>query len=790
MIRRIALTSALVILVAAGATVHGALRLSLPVRDGVHSLAGLADRVRIRFDETGAPHIEAARRDDAFAALGYVTAGDRLFQMDLLRRKSAGRLAEIFGPGLVASDRFSRTMDFPTLADAILASLPAEQKSALDAYARGVARAMSDALVKPWEFLALGYDPEPWSAHDSVLVALTFADMSATIERERAATVMRAALPETVVDFLTPESDCYNEALAPRAPARCAADAHPPQELWPLMRASAEPAPHDAPIIRPSASKGSNAWAVSRAKSADGRAILASDMHLSLEQPNVWYRAHLTYGGVTIEGLTYPGTPIVVAGSNGRVAWGLTNLDGDLTDLVRLRRADGTKYLTAEGPRDFTTRRERIGVRGEADRLIDVRDTVFGPVLPEPLLGGEVALRWTMLDPQATNFDLMNMDRAADVRSALRLLQGAGVPPLNAVVADASGSIGWTIMGRIPKRRGFSGRFAEYWDDGRSGWDGYFSGEELPVRVDPPEGFIASANQRMLGAGDFAPEIGHDYSGGFRAWRIAERLRASGSIVEADMGALQLDTSGDYYNYDRDVALEVLRAADRDAEMDDLIRALESWDGRAETDSRGLPLLLEFRASLADELLAPIFETCRALDPGFRYVWSNVDTPLRKMIDARRAADGSSGAWRALVLGALKRAAARVTAASGARPIADVRWGEVNRVAMAHPLAAASPLLASSANMPSAPLAGCPQCVRFSAPAEGNGLGANARLVVSPGHEHDGLLQMAGGQSGQIASPHYADQQSDWVAGHSRPLRPRRMASELVLMPEAHRGGE
>ena len=248
MIRRAALASAAIVAIIAGATIYGALRLPLPVRDGVHPLAGLVERVRIRFDEAGAPHIEAASRDDAFAALGYVTAGDRLFQMDLLRRKSAGRLAEVFGPGLLASDRFSRTMNFPSIADAILAALPAGQKSALEAYARGVDRAMKDAIVRPWEFLALGYDPEPWSARDSVLVALTFADMSATIERERAATVMRAALPEAVTDFLTPESDCYNEALAPRAPARCADGAHPPQALWPLLRASAERSP--APMMR------------------------------------------------------------------------------------------------------------------------------------------------------------------------------------------------------------------------------------------------------------------------------------------------------------------------------------------------------------------------------------------------------------------------------------------------------------------------------------------------------------------------------------------------------------
>jgi penicillin amidase len=786
---RAATMAAAILALAAAATVFGALRLALPVRHGTHVLPGLAESVRIRFDEAGAPHIAAANREDAFAALGYVTAGDRLFQMDLLRRKSAGRLAEIFGPALLESDRFARTMNFDRLADAILERLPADQKRALEAYARGVERAMRDFVVKPFEFLALAYEPDPWRPRDSILVALTFAEMSASIESERAATVMRAVLPSAVVDFLTPESDCYNEALAPRSPERCAAGARPPEELRPLLRAGG--ASRGAAIFGAAASRGSNAWAVSRARTADGRAILASDMHLVLEQPNVWYRAHLAYGAVAIEGLTYPGAPLVVVGSNGRVAWGLTNLDGDLTDLVRLRPAgdDATKYATAQGPRDYSIRREQIRVRGREDARVEIKETVFGPVLPEPLLGGETALRWTMLDPAATNLDLMNMDRAADVRGALRILQGAGVPPLNAVVADASGSIGWTIMGTIPKRRGFSGRFAEFWDEGGVGWDGYFSPQDLPVVVDPPEGFIVSANQRMLGAADFAPEIGHDYSGGFRAWRIAERLRASASVVEADMGALQLDSSAEYYRHDRDVALEALRASKTaDPEAADLLRALEGFDGRAETDSLGLRLVLEFRSALAEATLAPLLERCRALEPQFRYVWSNADTPLRAMIDALRS-DAAGDEWNALVVDALRRAAARLRAASGAASVADVLWGEENRVEMAHPLSGASSLVAPLLDMPKAEVAGCPHCVRYHAVSHGgNSLGANARLVASPGHEEDGLLQMAGGQSGQPASPHYADLQADWVAGRWRALRARSFESELALEPA--RGGD
>ncbi|WP_159731825.1 penicillin acylase family protein, partial [Methylosinus sp. Ce-a6] len=631
---------AIIALAAAAGAVYGLLRLPLHSDSGPRAIPGLRGAVEVTFDAIGEPHITAGNREDAYAALGYATARDRLFQMDLMRRKTGGRLAELFGEALVKEDKWSRVMGFEQLAREILRQLPPGQQAVLTSYAAGVNQAMKDAPAWPWEFIVLGYAPEPWRREDSILVALGLADLSYSVDQERTASVMRAALPPSVVEFLTPESDCYNESLAPRGPERCVSDTLPARELELLLRGH-ERAERDVALIRGRrAPQGSNGWVVGPSKTRDGRAILANDMHLSLGLPNIWYRADLAYGPSRIEGLTLPGLPLVIAGANGRVAWGLTSVEGDFADLVRLRpdADDSSKYRTPDGAREFSARLERVRVRGAGDIELRVEETVWGPVLPQPLLGDKVALRWTMLDPTATNLALIDMDRVATVNEALPVLRSAGVPPLNALLADSSGSIAWTFMGKFPKRRGLVGLFSEFWDDGRVGWDDYYSPQELPSVIDPASGFIVNANHRMLAAADFAAKIGHDYSGGFRAWRISQKLRGMSRVDERDMAELQLDTTTEFYDYYRKAARRSLEATKGEGveETAALIRALEAWDGRAEAQSFGLPLLVEFRKALIEALLSPILARCRALDRDFAYDWANVDEPIRQIIESGR----------------------------------------------------------------------------------------------------------------------------------------------------------
>lgn len=774
----------LLILVPAG--LIGSIWLPLPAEDGSHVVPGLKQPVAVDFDALGIPRLNASSRIDAFAALGYVTARDRLFQMDLLRRKAAGRLAEIFGADLVTTDQWHRIMGFSSLANAIIARLPEKHRAVLLSYSAGINQAIKDARILPVEFNFLGYRPELWRPEDSILVVLGMQEeLSYDDSKERIATTMERALPPEVVEFLTPESDCYNEKLAPRSPIRCNADAVPFKELEGLVEEHR--GEHISGLTRgPEMPHGSNGWVVAPRKTRDGRAIMSNDMHLELAVPNIWYRAELNYETVHLAGLTLPGVPMLITGSNGKVAWGFTSVEGDFTDLVRIEKDanDVTKYHTRDGNRSYLTRTESIAVRGGPSVTLQVRETIWGPVLPETLLGGEVALHWTALDANTTNLGIMDMDQAATVHAGLSLFRNAGGPPLNVLLADSSGNIAWTIMGKLPKRFGTSGLFSESWADGKRGWHGYFSPDELPSLINPPSGFLVNTNQNMLSAAQFAPAIGHDFSGGYRAWRVTEQLRLLSQVDEGDMLSLQLDTASEFYRYYQTVALRALNALDgEESSLGALRRYLNAWDGRAEVDSLGLPLLVEFRQMLVDTILSPIVARCREVDPAFAYYWNGLDGPVQRIIESRRPEllpdPDIYRDWPGLIRSLLVKSSQHLVEKYGVDSIERLNWGKVSVVEMKHPLAGSASIVGPFLNMPRLPLAGCIQCVRFSHESAG----ANSRMIVAPGREADGILEMAGGQSGQPGSSHYADQEASWVAGKPNPFLVQAAQHSMILKP-------
>lgn len=725
---------------------------------------GLAAGVTVGFDERGVPTIEAGSRLDAIRGLGYVTARDRLFQMDLLRRRSAGRLAEILGAALVPADLRQRTYQLPAAARVILARLPADQRAALAAYAEGV-NAYLAAAAPPVECERLGYRPEPWRAEDSVLVVLVmFQTLGDTEAQERARTIMTRTLPPSVVRFLIGDVDPYTRALlGAEAPAT------PPLPIAELAALTRGRAPRAVRVNSEAAAPGSNAWAVAGTRTRDGRAILANDMHLDLGVPNLWYRAGLRYQDSAVDGVVLPGVPLVVAGSNRHVAWGLTNLEADAMDLVELaldpRRPD--EYRTPSGWRRFDTEVEHIAVRGEAPREVTVRRTIWGPVT-EPLLGRPVAVRWAALDPAAVDLGLADLESARSIDEAIAALNRAGAPACNAILADRAGRVAWTVTGRMPRRHGFDGAVSVSWSDGRAGWNGYRTPAELPRLVDPPAGFVVNANHRMPG-----PRFGHDFANGYRAYRITERLRATPTVTEADLFRLQLDTRSEPFESYRAIALDALdEAAIADhPERAAARRALVAWDGHADRDSIGLALLARFRRTLIDLLFAAWLHPCRAADPAFAFTLADADTPVLRVVRERPPAlvPPSATSWDDVVLAALDRALAELGS-----PADRVVWGAVNRVEIAHPLRA------PELGMLDEPLAGCGFCVRLAA----HTLGASERLVVAPGREREGILHMPGGQSGDPRSPHYRDQQRAWVEGSPLPLLGTSTVHTLRLAPE------
>jgi penicillin amidase len=612
----------MVVIVLGAGVVFVLLMASLPKEDGEIALPGLGAAATVQSDVLGIPSIIAENREDAFRLLGFLHARDRLFQMELMRHKGTGRLAEIFGSKAVDLDKGQRDYQFEQAAKNIVSALPANQKHILDAYVAGVNAFIDQTNLLPPEFIALNFSPEPWRAEDSILVALgMFQTLNGREQDERMVTVMEKALPNQLVAFLTPDTDVYATVLLGGP------DSHRPAQLIPVSDFAAL----DAQPIQlakgsvdvDSSIAGSNNWVVAGKKTQDGRAIVANDMHLSLNAPNIWYRAELRYTGHYLNGVTLPGLPLLIVGGNNNVAWGFTNVTADLLDLITLdiNPDNPQEYLTPQGWRRFTKNPAIIKVKDGADIPIELRSTVWGPVSSKPLLGHSVAIKWTALETAAVDLGLLEMDKVASVKEAITVINQAGGPAQNVVFADRAGHIGWTYMGRFPKRKGFDGMTSQSWADASTAWDGFIPPEQLPRLYDPPEGFIVTANNRTLGR-DYPYVIAHNWALGYRAHRITELLQGSNGITEQAMLDMQLDTRSEFYAFYQQLALKELTAIKRnDGIVDQSGQTLLAWDGFMHADSKGAALLMAFRTKLAEALFAKVVARCKQYDPNFSYAW-------------------------------------------------------------------------------------------------------------------------------------------------------------------------
>jgi len=757
---------------------------SLAIEDGKVLLSDLKNPVSVRSDSLGIPSINADNRNDAYQVLGFLHARDRLFQMELMRRKSAGRLAEIFGSKAVDLDRNQRDYQFEHAAGNIVSALPANQKQVLDAYVAGVNGFIYQTKMLPPEFTALNYRPEPWRAEDSILVALgMFQTLNGQEQDERMATVMEKALPKQLVAFLTPDTDVYATVLLGGS------DSHHPAQPIPISAFAAL----DAQAVKlakgsvdvDSSIAGSNNWVVAGKKTSDGRAIVANDMHLSLNAPNIWYRAELRYARQYLNGVTLPGLPLLIVGGNLNVAWGFTNVTADLLDLITLdiNPDNSQEYLTPQGWHGFTKNSAIIKVKDGADIPIELHSTVWGPVSSKPLLGHSVAIKWTALETAAVDLGLLDMDKVASVKEAMSVINRAGGPPQNVVFADRAGHIGWTYMGRLPKRKGFDGMASRSWADASTAWDGFIPAEQLPRLYDPPEGFIVTANNRTLGR-DYPYVIAHNWALGYRAHRITELLQGSNGITEQDMLQMQLDTRSEFYEFYQQLALQELNAIKRnDGVVNQSEQTLLAWDGYMHIDSKGAALLMTFRTKLAEALFAKVVARCKQFDPNFSYAWREMETPLRQLLTQRPKGvipAQYNDNWRVFILETLNSAAKDLRSHYPDIELVQLNWGAVNRIAQHHPFSKSLPVLGAFLDLGDFESAGCASvCVRVMSKEHG----ASERLVLAPAHPENGILEMPGGQSGHPFSRHYRDQQKFWQEGKMAPFMPGKSLHTLHFQP-------
>ena len=750
------------------------LHASEPVLTGRVALPGLSAPVTVARDANGVPTLTGANRADLAYALGWLHGQERFFQMDLLRRSGAGELAALLGGVTQETDRKLRLHRFRARALAELARMDAPTRGVLDAYVRGVNRGLGDLRAAPFEYALLRHAPQPWRADDTMLVvyAMYFGleGYEPTFELDRARAAARLGQP--MADLLYPQT---TELDSPIDGSRL------PEP--PIPAAMARPAANGPP--RPAAEAavpGSNNWAVAGRLSATGSALVANDMHLGLNVPNIWYRARLRMPGLDVTGVTLPGGPQIVVGSNGRVAWGYTNSYIDLHDAVVLDPVPGhpEAYATPAGPRTLARVPERLCVGARCSTLI-VEETIWGPVVARLPDGRRVADRWIAHDPGAIRLDTaLAMERAGSVAAMMALGHRAGEPDQNLTVGDAAGNIGWTIAGRVPARFGMDGRDAASWADGKRGWAGYLAPERVPVIVNPPSGRIWTANARVVGGAAYALLGDGGYDTGSRAGEIARRLARAERFDEAAMLAIELD---DTSIRNRFWAAELARVVARAPAYHAWGPPIAAWNGRADDASIGYRLIARFRREtirLAFDAYVGPPDT-----PGGRGVGRAApqsEGAVRRLLRARPPAlvpPGYAG-WDALEAAALAAVKADIDEAAGG-DLARYTWGGYMHAGVKHPLSDAVFGLRWLTDPPDASVNGDSGTPRAHYP----GGGPSERMAVSPGHEARGLFHMPGGQAGNPLSPYYLAGHADWLRGRAAPFLPGPAKWTLRLVPAA-----
>ncbi|MEO7050615.1 MAG: penicillin acylase family protein [Rhodanobacter sp.] len=767
---------------------------SRPRLDGQLTLPGLQASVSIRRDTLGTVTIQGSNRDDISYAMGYVHAQERFFEMDLMRRMSAGELSALVGPAALKTDLNHRRHRLRAVAEAAYAQAPPASKRALDHYRDGVNAGLADLREKPWEYFLLRTRPQPWRSEDSALIiAAMYLDLDndGRNERELHVAQMRAVLPGALVNFLLAPDPDWEAPLSgslSRSPVVPGADVfdlrrQPPAPGASNLTAALAPA-LDAP--RP----GSNSFAVASALTGNGAAMLANDMHLGLGVPNIWFRTRLRYpdpgaphGQRDVNGVSLPGTPAIIVGSNGQIAWGFTNSYGDWADWVRLQRdpANPARYKVPEGWATIDSHQEHIEVKGRRDTILKVEDTRWGPIMGKDTDGTPLALAWIAQRPRAYNFSLMHLEHVPDVAAALDFAPQLGMPAQNLLVADSAGQIGWTIAGNsIPLRAGIDPQVPSDWSKPDSGWQGWATPAQYPRIERPVDGRLWTANNRTIDGAALAllGDSGHDL--GARAHQIRDDLHARASFAPADLLDIQLDDRAVFLARWQQLLQRTL-ADSTDPTLKPVRQLTHDWSGRADVDSVDYRLVRAFRLFVGEAVLAPYVARVRQQHADFNWpapssaeaaVWSLVEQQPAWLLDPKYAS------WQALLTGAAQRVVTELAHQPGG--LAARTWGERNRSEIDHALSAALPAwLAHFIDMPDQPLPGDNNMPRVAAP----GFGASERLAVSPGHEAQGILAMPGGQSDNPLSPFFGAGHQDWVDGRATPLLPGKTEHTLTLQP-------
>jgi penicillin amidase len=765
--------------------IAGALWWSLPARDAELALPGLAAPVAITLDTRGIPHITASGEEDAWAALGFLHARDRMFQMDMMRRGARGQTAAVAGAAALRLDRFMRLLRLEERAAADLAALDAETRAMLEAYARGVNGwiAARGRFAAP-EFIALGA-PAPWRPVDSLLwgkIMGLWLGGNWRMELERARLAARLT-PEQLAD-LWPEDTSAGRPDEPLLPAETRASGALRGEALngAALAALAQHLPRfpgDAPLPEIA----SNAWAVGAGRSATGAPLLASDPHLAQSAPILWYLARISLPeGRRLMGATAPGVPGIVIGRNESLAWGFTTTHADTQDVFIEKLTQDGGYETPEGPREFTWHETDIAVRGAAPVRFRFRETRHGPVISdldpsfESEAGTVLALAMASLAAgESSARGLLRLNRADNIAAARAAAHDITSPVQNLMLADRAGGIAMFIVGRVPQRRAGDGALPRPGWDGAAGWDGFLPFDAKPHVENPTSGVIVNANNRVAPL-DHPVFLSRDWFGDWRFRRIGAGLSAQAQHKPVDFAALQLDRTSLF-------AAEALAAFRALPPMQGAagvaLGLLQAWDGEMaaarpeplifHATMRGFGQALVKRAALPPDGFAPSPEFLR---------------PLLQGSDAAARWCGNDGCAPMLVA-ALTEAVAALSAEYGADP-RQWRWGAAHIARFDHAMLRFIPYLRDWVGLSTAPGGDGETVAR--ALFRGGGFavvqGAGFRGVMDLAAPDGAYAVIATGQSGHPFSRHWGDMLPLWRDGALLPLAaPREVTGRIRLNP-------
>jgi len=748
---------------------------ALPVLDGQLHVAGLSAPVTVRRDAHGVPHIDAATQDDLFVAQGYVTAQDRLWQMDALRRNANGDLAEVMGPSLVKHDKAQRVYQMRISAQRIYDNLSPTERAPLDDYARGVNLFIAqhqDSL--PAEFRLLHYRPKPWAGVDSLSIGAAM--MAQTLDDHWYPKLAREHI-RGILHNPKLEADLY--------PVGSWRDHPPTGTVVDLSQ------PHPAPAAKKNSdddddddrsqaslsqedlrelsdplglsscagcNPGSNEWVIAGTHTASGKPMLSNDMHLGLTEPNIWFMADLRAPGFHAQGVTLPGVPFVIAGHNEHVAWGFTALYADVQDLYWEKLDGKGNYQAADGTyKPLAVDHEVIRVRGGKDVQLDVQSTAHGPLL-NPIFGYEkrpFSLKWTLHDPSLKGLPIYKLDTAASCNDLTAALADWNLPTLNAVYSDDQGHIAYHAIGHLPLRpAGLAGVPIE---DAAHEWQGYIPFNEMPNSFNPPSGFLATANSRVTI--DSSPHpVTLEWADPYRAQRIYKALQGRDKLTPKDMLALQTDI---YSEVDQEIGHRLAYAIDHTPGSDDRLRKaadlMRSWDGRLTTDSAAASIVTKARYAFWPLILQP-----KLGKDAEWYLWATSNFAEEEIIMHGNAdwLPSTYKNWDALLTAAVRKGME-----DGKAPgdVAVWRYGNWHVVDIEHPLASFLPIVSRIAGTGPQPLSGDTTTVK----QVGLAFGPSQRFTIDWSDVDGSTQDIVLGQSGDPYSPYFKDQWDDYYSGNT-----------------------